>query len=369
MLASLLEDPSTHDVTFKTSDGGSVNAHRVIVAAGSPVFHAMLYGNMKESSQKEIELPNTDSDMLKGLLGFIYTGHVDAVSLTKCLQLLQVANYFDIGAMKTICIHLVEKELCFNNYCEVANFAVQHQLETLLVACVHFMEIYAEFIVSLGIYADLGFNSEPLPLIVAFIKSSKLEVREVDLFRAAVEWCKRQKKRPTTDDTKSIFENVRYPLIGKADLLETVKSTKLADSNLCKAALEYHITGSYSGPEEQLTLRQYFFDFRSDGDVAIEHTIKGTLIKKSAQPRKSSVCATKLLIEEGVPVPFMFCLKACGSKQTMKIGLANETLHEEDLRRIPVGEEVKGTICFDDQSVQFQLGDHIKFILPLADDQ
>jgi len=42
---ALLEDSSTHDVTFKTSDGGSMSAHRVIVAAGSPVFHAMLYGN------------------------------------------------------------------------------------------------------------------------------------------------------------------------------------------------------------------------------------------------------------------------------------------------------------------------------------
>ena len=39
-LSSLLNDPSTHDVTFKTSDGGSVSGHRAIVAAGSPVFHA-----------------------------------------------------------------------------------------------------------------------------------------------------------------------------------------------------------------------------------------------------------------------------------------------------------------------------------------
>ena len=72
----LLEDPSIHDVTFKTSDGGSVSAHKLIVAAGSPVFHAMLYGNMKESSQKEIELPNIDSSTLKKLFRFIYTGHV-----------------------------------------------------------------------------------------------------------------------------------------------------------------------------------------------------------------------------------------------------------------------------------------------------
>jgi len=53
-----MEDPSTHDVTFKTSDGGSVSAHWVIVVAGSPGFHAMLCGSMKESSQKDIELPS-----------------------------------------------------------------------------------------------------------------------------------------------------------------------------------------------------------------------------------------------------------------------------------------------------------------------
>jgi len=58
----------THDVAFKTSDGGSVSADRVIVAAGSPVFHTMLHGNMKESSQKEIELLNMNSSILNKVL-------------------------------------------------------------------------------------------------------------------------------------------------------------------------------------------------------------------------------------------------------------------------------------------------------------
>ena len=372
VLSSLLEDPSTHDVTFKTSDGGSVSAHRVIVAAGSPVFHAMLYGNMQESSQKEIELPNIDSGMLKGLLDFLYAGRVQADSLTKCLLLLQVADYFDIDSMKTICIHLVEKELCFDNYCEVATFAVQHGLETLLVACLHFMEPCAEFIVSLGIYADLGFNSEPLPLIVAFLKSSNLEVREVDLFLAAVEWCKRQKQKPTINETESIFKNIRYPLISKTDLLERVKTTNMANNNLCEAALDYHTTGTYDGPKEQLVLRQYVFDFCCEDDsLTIEHTTRGTLIRKSNQPRKSIPCATKVSVEEGAPVTFIFCLNSCTRKQKMKIGLMNDIdiLHEEDLCRIPLGKEVEGIISAVDQSVQFQLGDVIKFSLPLCDGQ
>jgi len=53
MFGALVDDHDTHDVTFKTSDGGSVSVHKAMVAA---VFHAMLYGSMKESSENVIEL-------------------------------------------------------------------------------------------------------------------------------------------------------------------------------------------------------------------------------------------------------------------------------------------------------------------------
>ena len=48
VLSSLMEDPTTHDVTFKTADGGSLGAHRAIIAASSPVFRAMLYGKKEK---------------------------------------------------------------------------------------------------------------------------------------------------------------------------------------------------------------------------------------------------------------------------------------------------------------------------------
>jgi len=108
MLASLLDNPSTHDVTFKTSDGGSVSAHRVIVAAGSPVFRVMLHGNMKESSQKEIELPNIDSNRLKKLFPFIYSGQIRTI-LMDYVELLQAADYFNIKELKTMCHDMITK--------------------------------------------------------------------------------------------------------------------------------------------------------------------------------------------------------------------------------------------------------------------
>jgi len=101
---ALLEDFSTHDVVFKTSDGGSVGAHRPIVAAGSPVLRAMLHG---KSSQKEIELPTTDTATLNKLLTYLYTGKVDVNS--ECIiKLLDAAHHFDISSMETMLAGLLK---------------------------------------------------------------------------------------------------------------------------------------------------------------------------------------------------------------------------------------------------------------------
>ena len=115
--SSLLNNTSTHDVTFKTSDGGSVSAHRLIVAAGSPVFHAMLYGNMKESHEKEIELPTVDTETYEALLSFLYTGKT-TVDSENCFSILDAAHYFDVAAVDDA---LVDIENC----CTIATYACQ----------------------------------------------------------------------------------------------------------------------------------------------------------------------------------------------------------------------------------------------------
>jgi len=136
-----------------------VSAHRVIVAVGSPVFHAMLYGNMKKSSQKEIELPSIDSNLLKKLFHFIYTGHVQK-SFSKCFDLLLVADYFDVGTLTTVCVHIIEEHLTNDNVGNVITFAIKHQFNSLLATCKDFMEDYAHGIVC----SNFCFFSKPLPV-------------------------------------------------------------------------------------------------------------------------------------------------------------------------------------------------------------
>ena len=357
--STLLQDTSTHDVTFKTSDGGSVSAHRVIVAAGSPVFHAMLYGNMKESSQKEIELTNIDSSTLKKVFCFIYTGCVEA-NFAKSLELLQAADYLNIGALESTCVEIIDEFINIHNYCDIAVFAVECQCKYLLKCCVDFMEDNLKEVLT-----SADFSSLPLQAVVALTECSHLEVKELDLFLAVVQWSKQRKGSFSAEDMRSAFRHIRYPLIRKADLVDKVFPTQLADPDLYKAALEYHNTNKFDGPQDQIRLREHYFDFDRSvhTGILVQHTAKGTLLTKTSIDAKKTKSIAPVFLIEDQPVAFILYLQSCSNKSKTRFRLSYESFADEvvsdsdNVNKIPLGEEVEGCIYLKDSRVQAKIGD------------
>ena len=103
------------------------------------------------------------------------------------------------------------------------------------------------------------FNTLPLHTILAFVKSSNLEIREIDLFLAVARWYEHQEDELSADDKKQIFWLIRYPLMTSNDLLGKVKPSQLVDQNLYTAALEYNLmdtTEIYKSdlPHDQLSV-------------------------------------------------------------------------------------------------------------------
>jgi hypothetical protein len=76
-LANLLFDKATADVDLRLDNGTLIPAHRAILTARSPVFRAMLCGNMRESSEKQVHLSEIDELAMRSLLELVYTGTVD----------------------------------------------------------------------------------------------------------------------------------------------------------------------------------------------------------------------------------------------------------------------------------------------------
>lgn len=73
----LSEDYS--DVTLIVA-GEKFKAHKLVLAARSEYFRALLFGGMKESLQNEIVLPTATLSAFKILLKYIYTGRMSLYS-------------------------------------------------------------------------------------------------------------------------------------------------------------------------------------------------------------------------------------------------------------------------------------------------
>jgi len=61
---ALLEDVENADVTFDVS-GEKFHAHRVVLAARSPVFKSMFFGSSEEWNDKEISIEGTKPEVFK----------------------------------------------------------------------------------------------------------------------------------------------------------------------------------------------------------------------------------------------------------------------------------------------------------------
>ena len=84
------------DVTLKLPDG-TIEAHKMILAAVSPVFERMLYGDFKEGRSHEVALPNDSWHIMKSLIDFVYNGKCEICRLGDILQLYEVVNRYQIN--------------------------------------------------------------------------------------------------------------------------------------------------------------------------------------------------------------------------------------------------------------------------------
>ena len=317
----LLNDPSTHDVTFKTSDGGSVSAHRAIVAAGSPVFHAMLYGNMKESNEKEIVLQSIDTETFSNLLRFLYTGKITVNP--KCFEnILDASRFFNVSSVEVKVADFVSKSLDKKNFYSIINIAINKKFDQLLEHCLTFMYTNAKELVHSSSFCDL-----PAEVVLTLCKSSELDINEIDLFLALVNWHNHKKSEESEDLIKSIFQEVRYPLISKDDLYGKVRPTKLADSNLYTAALEYHLfPNKYDGPLLQITNRQALvqkttFTNLTPSTITMTESHNGTIFTKVGRSGWNGMCVAQVHPTNEQPVHFKFCVQFCSSYNGIRLAV------------------------------------------------
>ncbi|KAL3689435.1 hypothetical protein R1sor_015744 [Riccia sorocarpa] len=75
-LRQLVDNVELSDVTFICEDGVRVRGSRGLLAVRSPFFKRLLFGQMMESKESNVDLPTVSSQVLILVMKFLYTGKI-----------------------------------------------------------------------------------------------------------------------------------------------------------------------------------------------------------------------------------------------------------------------------------------------------
>ena len=219
------------DVKFvvPVSNGGSeskkvIPAHKFVLATSSPVFFAMLCGQMAETTGS-IALPDCEYESLLELFRFMYSDEVN-LSGSNVMQVLYLAEKYIVPSLAAKCTKYLRDNLDASNVFCILPPAQKFEDKDLEDRCWDVIEIQTEEAVTSDEFVTLERS-----LVKAVVKREKLSVKEVELFQAVNRWATGESERQemTPDGHvkrrilgEEIVKAIRFPSVTQREFATVV---------------------------------------------------------------------------------------------------------------------------------------------------
>lgn len=200
-------------------------AHRVILSACSPYFHAMFTGELAESRQTEVTIRDIDETAMELLIDFCYTSNI-TVEEGNVQTLLPAACLLHLAEIQDVCCEFLKRQLDPSNCLGIRAFADTHACRDLLRIADKFTQHNFQEVME-----SEEFMLLPVNQLVDIISSDELNVRsEEQVYQAVMGWIKyniqeRRQHLPT------VLQHVRLPLMSPKFLVGTVGADLLIKSD------------------------------------------------------------------------------------------------------------------------------------------
>ncbi|KAL1403682.1 hypothetical protein pipiens_005596 [Culex pipiens pipiens] len=220
-MAQLCMSYDYSDVTFIVEDE-KLPAHRVILAARSEYFRALLYGGLSESTQHEIHL-KIPLKAFKALLKYIYSGSMSLSQMKEenILDTLGLANQYGFTDLEMAISDYLRQVLSLNNVCAILDAAKLFGLEGLTNVCHSFLDRNAGEILQHETFRTLSEDS-----ICSLLLRDSFFAPEVQIFQAVYDWCKCNADGRSVDN---VVSKVRFSLMTLEQLLGVVRPSGILD--------------------------------------------------------------------------------------------------------------------------------------------
>jgi len=108
----------------------SIRAHKVVLAAMSPVLRKMMSGNFAEAGQNSISV-DIEHFVMKKFLQFVYTGFTEVSTLNEIVKLGQVADHFDIEQLRDCALRMAIESISAETCALLLQSSSRYGLSTL----------------------------------------------------------------------------------------------------------------------------------------------------------------------------------------------------------------------------------------------
>lgn len=144
-LESLYLNNEFSDLTFVVEDV-EIPAHKVILAASSDYFRALLFGGLQESKSDKIHLKCDNLDLFKLLLKYVYTGQMNLIDLSvkDILYIFQMSHEYNFKTLNEKISTYLILILSLDNVCIFYDLSNFYEIEQLKTACIKFLDLNAE---------------------------------------------------------------------------------------------------------------------------------------------------------------------------------------------------------------------------------
>ena len=219
-----------------------IPAHKFVLSISSPVFEAMFYGELAETSDS-IELPDCEYESLLELFRYMYSDEV-ILGGSNVMGVLYLAKKYMVPSLAEKCTEYLQNNLDPSNVFSILPSAQKYEEKSLVDRCWKVIDKQTEEAVK----SD-GFATIERSLLEAVVVRDTLGIKEVNLFKAVNLWatneCERQGLTTHGENKRrilgeSIVKGIRFPVMKQDEFANIVIDSKILSPEEIIAFFKYY---------------------------------------------------------------------------------------------------------------------------------
>ncbi|XP_078702529.1 kelch-like protein 26 isoform X2 [Branchiostoma floridae x Branchiostoma belcheri] len=229
-LCAMRHDGKLCDVILEAS-GQTLAAHKLVLAIFSDYFRAMFTAGMVEANSGKVQLVGVHFSSLQTVVAFAYTSKI-TLSMDNVENVVDLSFYLQCAILTNLCSDFLLSNITISTCAKISKVASDYHMMMVQGRVDKFLaENFATFV------QTEAFLNLPMFKVACLLMSNSLNVKEEDIFEAALKWLCYKKDR--LEFTNSIMKHIRFPLMQNAYLEKNVATSNVVYGNSsCQRKLE-----------------------------------------------------------------------------------------------------------------------------------